>query len=200
MVIPELPPFPRISLPDFPGAPPAGGPDRALLEAIRANTAAITNLAQSLAGKTSPFPLNAPLVTTEVLMKAVLSTPSVLVGNESTFDVELTDLWDNPIEFSHLSITEVDIAAPQLVNADDVRLRLFRTGRQRVPQDLVAEFSGTSAVSGTWQASFSNRRIEYSDLDGKSNLHLAVRNTSGNSGPTTFDLRFFARPFPKRRR
>jgi hypothetical protein len=145
------------------------------------------------------LPNAAPVVTSEVLVKAVVSTPSVAVGAESEFDVELTDLWGKPIDFSHLSITEVDIAAPQLVNADDVRLRIFRTGRRRVPQDLVAEFTGTSVVAGTWQASFSNRRIEYSDSDGEDELHLAVRNSSGNSGPSTFDLRFFARAFPKTR-
>ena len=145
------------------------------------------------------LPAAAPVVTSEVLVKAVVSTSSVAVNSERNVDVKFTDLWGNPIEFSHLSITEVDIAAQQLVNADDVRLRLFRTGQRRVPLDLVAEFTGTSAVTGTWQAAFSDRRIEYDDLDGKDELHLAVRNSSGNSAPTTFDLRFFARPFPKSR-
>ena len=125
----------------------------------------------------------------------MLTTPTVAVGSESEFDLEFTDLEGKPVKFVHLSITEVDIAAPQLVNADDVRLRLFRQGRRRVPQDLVAEFSGTSAVSGTWQSGFSNRRIEYTDLTGESKLYIAIRNTSGNSGPSTFEVRVYARVF-----
>ena len=184
---------------------------RVLLQTLPAQTRALELIQRHLAvieglmraGAAPPailqlgaLPAAAPVVTTEFLVQAALSSPSIPVGNETTFELEFTDLNGNPIKFEHLSITEVDIAAPQLVNADDVRLRLFRTGQQRVPQDLVAEFTGTSLVSGTWQASFSNRRIEYTDLGGESKLHIAVRNTAANSAPSTFDLRFYARTFP----
>ena len=135
------------------------------------------------------------IVTREDLVKGLLLSPSITVGTETNFELQFKDLRDNPVNFIHLSITEVDIAAPQLVNADDVRLRLFRDGRRRVPLDLVAEFSGTSAVSGTWQSGFSNRRIEYTDLTGESKLYIAIRNTSGNSGPSTFEVLVYARVF-----
>ena len=184
---------------------------KVLLEVLPAQAQALTTMATHMANieallragaapstilQLGALPGAAPVVTTEALVMAVISVPTVGVGIEITRDVEFTDLEGNRVEFAHLSITEVDIAAPQLVNADDVRLRLFRTGRQRVPQDLVAEFTGTSVVSGTWQASFSNRRIEYSDLDESNELHLAVRNTSGNSASSTFDIRVYARIFP----
>ena len=138
------------------------------------------------------------IVTREDVVKVALTTPTVTVGTESEFEVEFKDLLDKPVKFVHLTITEVDIAAPQLANADDVRLRLFRQSRRRVPQDLLAEFTGSSVVSGTWVANFSNRRIEYTDVSGRSKLYIAIRNTAGNSGPTTFDLRFYARAFPIR--
>ena len=136
------------------------------------------------------------IVTREDLAKAMISTASVAVAAETNFEVDFTDLAGNPIKFAHISITEVDIAAPQLVNADDVRLRVFRNSQRRVPQDLVVEFTGTSLVAATWQASFNNRRIEYTDDTGLSKLYIAIRNTSGNSGPTTFEVRFYARVFP----
>ena len=136
-------------------------------------------------------------MTIENLVIAALSTPTVTVGTESEFELEFKDFLNNPINFDQLSITEVDIAAPQLVNADDVRLRLFRQGRRRVPLDLVAEFSGSSVTSGTWQASFSNRRIEYTDENHRSRLYIAIRNKAGNSGPTNFQLRFTARASPR---
>jgi hypothetical protein len=136
------------------------------------------------------------LVTREDLAVAVISTPSVAVDVEGQFEVSFTDLEGTPIKFAHLSITEVDIAAPQLVNADDVRLRFFRQGTRRVPQDLVVEFTGTSLIAATWQASFVNRRIEYTDNTAQSKLYMAIRNTAGNSGPTTFEVRCYARVFP----
>jgi hypothetical protein len=126
----------------------------------------------------------------------VLSTPSIGVDVERDFELQFTDVAGNAINFAHLTITEIDIAAPQLVNADDVRLRFFRQGTRRVPQDLVAEFTGSSLIAATWQASFVNRRIEYTDLTKLSKLYLAIRNTSGNSGPSTFEIRFYARIFP----
>ena len=141
--------------------------------------------------------ISKPVVTIENLVIAALSTPTVTVGTESEFELEFKDFLNNAITFNQLSITEVDIAAPELVNADDVRLRLFRQGRRRVPQDLVAEFSGSSVTSGTWQASFSNRRIEYTDENHRSRLYIAIRNKAGNSGPTTFQLRFTARASPR---
>ena len=143
------------------------------------------------------LPVAGPLVTIENLVIAALSTPTVTVGTESEFELEFKDFLNNAIKFDQLSVTEVDIAAPDLVNADDVRLRLFRQGRRRVPLDLVAEFSGSSVTSGTWQASFSNRRIEYTDENHRSRLYIAIRNKAGNSGPTTFQLRFTARSSPR---
>ena len=184
---------------------------RVLLATLPANTRALELIEQHLAAiegllragaapstilQLGALPDTAPVVTSEALVKAVIVSATVAVSIETNFDLEFTDLRGNPIEFEHLSITEVDIAAPQLVNADDVRLRLFRTGQRRVPQDLVAEFTGTSAVSGTWQASFSNRRIEYTDLAGESKLYIAIRNTAANSAPTTFEVRVYARTFP----
>ena len=171
------------------------------LELIQRHLAAIEGLMRAGAAPAAILQLGAlpdaaPVVTTESLVMAVIASPSIPVGNESNFDLEFTDLKGRPIKFEHLSITEVDIAAPQLVNADDVRVRLFRTGQRRVPQDMVAEFTGTSAVAATWQASFSNRRIEYTDLTGESTLYIAVRNTTANSGPSTFDIRVYARVFP----
>lgn len=140
------------------------------------------------------------LITREDIVMIPHSTPSVAVGIETSFDLKALDLTGRALDFVHLTITEINIAAPQLVNADDVRLRIFRQGARRVPQDLVAEFTGTSAVSGTWQASFANRRIEYTDLNHKSTLWIAVRNSSGNSSISTFDLLFYARVFlPKSR-
>lgn len=183
---------------------------RVLLEALPSNTRALLQIQHHLATieallragatpaailATGALPAAAPVVTSEALVKAVLTSASVVVGTESNFELKFTDLSDKPIDFIHLTITEVGIAAPQLANADDVRLRLFFTGQRRVPQDLVAEFTGTSAVSGTWQASFSNRRIEYTDRTGQSKLWVAVRNTAGNSAASTFDLRFYARFF-----
>ena len=140
----------------------------------------------------------APLVTTENMVVAFLTTPTVTVGTESESEVDFKDLLDKPVKFVHLAITEVDIAAPQLANADDVRLRLFQRRTRLVPQDLVAEFTGSSLITGTWQASFSNRRIEYTDVSGRSKLYIAIRNTAGNSGPSIFDLRFYARVFQNR--
>lgn len=186
---------------------------RALLESLPANTRALELIERHLAAielllragvapsttlQLGALPDAAPVVTSEALVMAVIASPTVLVGNESTFELEFTDLRGNPVKFEHLSITEVDIAAPQLVNADDVRLRLFRTGQRRVPLDLVAEFTGTSAVAATWQASFSNRRIEYTDLAGESTLYIAIRNTAANSAASTFEIRVYARAFPKK--
>lgn len=170
------------------------------LELIERHLAAIEVLLRAGAAPENVLSLGAlpeaaPVVTTEALAKAVLASPSVAVGTESDFEVQFTDLAGRGIRFQHLSITQVDIAAPQLLNADDVRLRLFHRSSRRVPEDLAAEFTGTSAVSGTWQASFSNRRIEYDDLTGQSKLYLALRNSAGNSGASTFELRFYARVF-----
>ena len=189
-----LPPFPP-PLPPLPllpgGAAPsgAGSDDAPLVDTTQTTEARLGRIEELLARG---------LVTREDLGMAVLLTPTVAVDAERSFEVSFTDLSGNPITFVHLSITEVDIAAPQLVNADDVRLRLFRQGTRRVPQDLVAEFTGSSLISGTWQASFVNRRIEYTDLTGESKLYVAVRNTAANSGPSTFELRFYARVFPTR--
>lgn len=176
---------------------PAPTPVSAALDTIT-----LTNIAQRLTNietllQRSARAAGAPLVTSENLVMAVILTGTVAVGTELEVDVEFTDLLGNRVEFAHLSITEVDIAAPGLVNADDVRLRLFRAGRRRVPQDLAVELTGSSLIAATWQASFSNRRLEYSDLDGESELHVSIRNTAGNSGPGTFQLRFYARAFPK---
>ena len=160
-----------------------------LAETLSANTRALQQIERRLATAT-------PMVTSEALAKAVLLSASITVGTETDFELEVTDLWDRVTPFSHLSITEVDIAAPLLVNADDVRLRLFRTGQRRVPQDLVAEFTGTSLVTGTWSAAFSNRRIEYTDETKKSTLYISIRNTSGNSRASPFEVRIYGRRFP----
>ena len=142
-------------------------------------------------------PVRDAYITREDLVVTVLSTPSVPVNTESTFTLEFTDLEGHPIGFVHLSITEVDIIATQLSASDAVRLRIFRSGQRRVPQDLVAEFSGASQVSDTWASAFSNRRIEYTDLSKQSKLYLNVRNNSGNSVSTTFEVWVYGRTFPK---
>ena len=183
--LPPLPPLP----PGLGGATVAESDTAPLVDPPQTTEARLGRIEELLARG---------LVTREDLAMAVLLTPTVAVDAERSFEVSFTDLSGNPITFVHLSITEVDIAAPQLVNADDVRLRLFRHGTRRVPQDLVAEFTGSSLIAGTWQASFVNRRIEYTDLTARSKLYIAVRNTAGNSGPSTFDLRFYARVFPIR--
>ena len=128
--------------------------------------------------------------------KAQISSASVAVGVSNNLEAEVTDFWGRQLAFIHMTITGVAIAAPQLVNADAVRLRLYRRGTRAEPQDLLAEFDGTSQVAGMWAAAFTNRQIEFSGLDERSKIYLTVRNTAGNSGPTTFQVFIYGLRYP----
>lgn len=128
--------------------------------------------------------------------KAQISSASVPVGISQNLEAEITDFWGRQLAFIHMTITGVAISATQLVNADAVRLRLYRRGTRAEPQDLLAEFDGTSQVSGMWAAAFTNRQIEFSGLDERSKLYLTVRNTAGNSGPTTFQVFIYGLRYP----
>ena len=136
------------------------------------------------------------VVTREDMAIGEVTSPSVAVGDSRDIQLELTDLWLNPIKFSLFTITQVDIAAPGLAAADAVRLRLYRSGKRRDPADVVAEFDGTSQVSGMWVAAFSNRRIEYIDANKANTVWIRVRNTAGNTGVTIFQVRLYGRHFP----
>ena len=136
------------------------------------------------------------IVTREDLVMAVILTASIPVGTERDVEVDPTSLSNVPVEFTHLTITEVDIAAPLLVAADNVRVRLFRQGTRRVPQDLVAQFDQTSGITGTWASLNANQRIEYTDLTGLNKVYLAIRNTAANSGPSPIEVRIYGRRFP----
>ena len=128
--------------------------------------------------------------------KAHISSASVTVGDSQNLEAEITDFWGRPLAFAHITITGVAISAPQLVNADAVRLRLYRRGTRAEPQDLLAEFDGASQVAGMWAAAFTNRQIEFSGLDERSKVYLTVRNTAGNSGPTTFQVFIYGLRYP----
>jgi hypothetical protein len=129
-------------------------------------------------------------------IKAQISSASVAVGASQNLDAQITDFWGRAFDFAHVTITQVALSAAQLVAADAVRLRLYRRGTRSEPQDLLAEFDGTSQVTGMWAAAFTSRQIEYSGLDELSKVYLTVRNTSGNSGPTTFQIFIYGYRYP----
>lgn len=139
-----------------------------------------------------------PISPYEDLVMARVSSPTVPVGISHDLEVQVTDLWGRPVDFAHISITQVEISARELVNTDSVRLRFYRHGTRRTPQDLVADFDGTSQLTDTWYAAFSDRRIEYGAPDVQSTIYLTARNTTGNSGPTTFQITLYGRRFPPR--
>ena len=120
-----------------------------------------------------------------------IATSSVAVGDSLDSFVQLTNLQNEVLPFSLLTINQIAIAAPGLVAADLVRLRLYYRGTRKNPEDLVAEFDGASQVAGMWAAAFTNRRIEYVDGNKENKVWLAVRNTTGNSGITTFRIRLY---------
>ena len=121
-----------------------------------------------------------------------IATASVAVGESLDSFVQLTDVKGDALPFSLLTINQIAIAAPQLVAADLVRLRLYYRGTRQEPADLVAEFDGASQVSGMWAAAFTNRRIEYVDGNKENKVWVRIRNTAGNSGSTTFTIRLYA--------
>jgi hypothetical protein len=129
-------------------------------------------------------------------IRAQISSASVAVGTIQNLEAEVTDFWGRPLDFAHITITQVAISAAQLVDSDAVRLRVYRRGTRIEPQDLLAEFDGTSQVTGMWAASFTSRQIEFSGLDERSKVYLAVRNTSGNSGPSTFQIFIYGYRYP----
>lgn len=140
--------------------------------------------------------LEQPPVRAERIVTAESVSPTVLVGNSVSLDVQVQDLGRHVSSFSLLTITQLEIAAPGLAAADVVRLRIYRTGLRRDPQDLVTEFDGASMATGTWFASFSNRGIVYKDGNTKDTVWLQVRNTAGNSAATFFIVRLSGYAFP----
>lgn len=153
----------------------------------------LTNVALLLQKGVAPREGDAP---SEGWIRAQISSASVPVGISRDLEAQVTDFWGRPIAFAHITLTQVAISAPQLVDADAVRLRVYRRGTRAEPQDLLAEFDGTSQVTGMWAASFTSRQIEFSGLDERSKLYLTVRNTSGNSGPTTFQIYIYGYHYP----
>ena len=147
-------------------------------------------LQESVTPRGDNIPLN------EGWIKAQITSASVPVGTIQNLEAEVTDFWGRPLDFAHITITQVAISAAQLVDSDAVRLRVYRRGTRSEPQDLLAEFDGTSQVTGMWAASFTSRQIEFSGLDERSKLYLAVRNTAGNSGPSTFQIFLYGYRYP----
>ena len=140
--------------------------------------------------------LQAGIPTVEVLAIGEANVATVAVDTEVDVDISIKDiLTGERVTFTHLSITQIDIYAPQLVAADAVRLRLFIRGTRTVPQDIVVEFDGVRDLTGTWFRTFNNRRIEYYDLDNKDYIRARVRNTAGNSAASTFGIRIYGRVF-----
>ena len=130
----------------------------------------------------------------EDLVYLNIDTPTVPLNTTLTLQMHVTGLSDHqPRPFKHLVILQVEIAAIDLISSDTVTLRLFRRGGFQVPQELVAEFAGTSQVTGTWVANFSNRRIDYFDLTLGASVWVSINNPSGNSGPTTFNVWIWAK-------
>lgn len=78
----------------------------------------------------------------------------------------IKDVWNRQQPFSHLSITQVDVAAIGLAVTDSLDVRLYRSGNpSQNPLDVCADFYGASQLTDVWYASFSNRRIEYHPRD-----------------------------------
>ena len=70
--------------------------------------------------------LQAGIPTVEVLAIGEANVATVAVDTEVDVDISIKDiLTGERVTFTHLSITQIDIYAPQLVAADAVRLRLF---------------------------------------------------------------------------
>lgn len=119
--------------------------------------------------------------------------PTALVGNAINQDVFPCELGTrDPAPFSRLFIVQIDLFAPSLVAADSVQLRIFRRTRRRLPDDLVADFTGASQLSAMWIASFTGRQINYRDQDQLGKVYLSVTNQSGNSGPSDFTVTIYA--------
>ena len=127
-----------------------------------------------------------------------VSSPTVLVGNSMDLDMKVQDLQGKSLPFSLFTISQVEIAAPQLVAADAVRLRIYRRGTRRNPLDVMAEYDGTSHTSGMWVASFSKQDLEYRDENEMDTIWLQVRNTAANSAATSFTIRIHGSAFPAR--
>ena len=142
--------------------------------------------------------LGETLVALENLAIVEANSPTVLVGNSFQFDVPLNDLQGQAVDFSLFLVTQILIAAPGLATGDSVRLRLYRRTTRVVPQDIVAEFDGTSQLSDVWFAGFSNRRIELLDSDNRGQVHGDIRNTTGNSGPGSFLILLHGIRYPRR--
>lgn len=130
------------------------------------------------------------------MVMAQIFTASVPVGVSQNLEAQVTDLWGQPVDFAHITVTEVAISAPQLVATDAVRLRLYRRGTRVDPQDLLAEFNGTSHVVDTWVGAFTTRQIEFTGLDRLSKAYMTIRNTEGNSGPSPFQIYLYGYGYP----
>ena len=141
--------------------------------------------------------LRSGLALPEDLVVVRVSTPSVSVGTNYDWDAQVNDVWDRPQTFSHLSIVQVNIAAPGLAAADSVTLRLYTRGDRRIPQDLMADITGTSDLSGTWFGSITTRRSEYDDSTDQDQVWGRLTNASGNSAPSNFEVTIYARRFPR---
>jgi hypothetical protein len=139
--------------------------------------------------------LGLPLITEENMAVGEVTTGSVRVGESIDAFILLLSLDGKALPPCHFALTQIEIAT-ELAATDAVRLRLFRSEVRRVPQDLQAEFDGASQISGTWVASFSNRRIEYTDSSNANKVWLEVRNTTGNSRTGAFQVRIYGRPLP----
>ena len=112
----------------------------------------------------------------------------------------ISDAWDRLQPFSHVSITQVDIAATGLAVADTLTVRLHRSGNVVTsPLDIMAEFSGASQLTDTWMASFTNRRIEFHPRDRTAAepglIWVLVSNTSSNRA-NSVRVTIYGRRFP----
>ncbi len=132
------------------------------------------------------------------LFEAAYDISDVAVGgNSSSKYAQVKDLWGRTRLFSHLRISQIEIYAPKLAVADSLDLRIYRAG-QANNQDLVADFSGTSQLTDTWYASFSNRQIDYKpqDLTAGGILWIVISNLAGNSNSSPFLVKITGQIFP----
>lgn len=130
------------------------------------------------------------------LLLATWNVPTVSIGGVKTEGPPTRDIYGREAIFAHLTIVQVDIAAPQLAAADSVTFRIYNRGTFSAPLELVAEFTGASQVSGMWFASFSNRRIEYTDETNLARVYMTITNAAGNSIASTFNIRVWGERYP----
>lgn len=115
------------------------------------------------------------------------STPTVAIGQTSDLDLQLSSLLTQLIvPLKHVAIVQVDVVAGQLAVSDGVNVRIFSRSARHSPMEVVADFDGTSQLTDVWAASFSNRRIDYEDLDKKEIMWVRITNKAGNSKASDF--------------